>query len=130
MKNRTDYNPVFFRTDNGKEPVKDWIKNSFNKKQREKIQSDIMFIVRHFPNIPKRNMICKLSGYHDIWEARIRLPNKTQVRILFLEYNSTIIFLHGFIKKDQKIPKKELKLASERKQKYLNMENDYEQESS
>lgn len=127
MKNRTDYNPVFFKTQIGKEPVRDWIKRSFKKQQRKDINTDMLFVVKHFPNIPKQRMISKISGYKDIWEIRIRFANKIQVRILFLEHNSNIVFLHGFIKKTQKIPKKELKLVNERKQEYLSRENnDYE----
>ena len=123
MKNRTDYSPIFFKTQNGKEPVREWIKNSFKKQEREEINTDMLFVAKHFPNIPKQRMISKISGYKDIWEIRIRFSNKTQVRILFLERNSNIVFLHGFIKKDQKIPKKELKLVNKRKQEYLSREN-------
>jgi phage-related protein len=127
MGDRINYESVFFKTQNGKEPVRDWIKNNFKKQQREKINAYILFVVKHFPNVPKRDMICKISGYEDIWEIRIRFPNKTQVRILFLEHGSNIVFLHSFIKKDQKTPKKELRLVKERKKEYLSREdNNYE----
>ena len=130
MGNRINYKSTFFKTKNGKEPVRDWIKNSFKKQQREEINTDMLFVVKRFPNVPQQRMICKISGYEDIWEIRIRFANKTQVRILFLEHDSNIVFLHGFIKKDQKIPKKELRLADRRKQEYLSREdNDNEQES-
>lgn len=70
-------------------------------------------------------MIGKISGYENVWEIRIRLPNKTQIRILFLEHGSNIVFLHGFVKKTQKTPKKELRLANRRKQAYLREDNNY-----
>lgn len=130
MGNRINYKSVFFKTQNGKEPVVDWIEG-FRKQQREVIFTDMLFVVEHFPNVPKRGMICKISGYEDIWEIRIRLPNKTQIRILFLEHGSNIVFLHSFTKKTQKTPKKELRLADRRKQEYLSREdNDNEQESA
>lgn len=123
MGNKINYESVFFKTQNGKEPVRDWIENDFRKQEREKIKADMLLVVEYFPNVPKKEMICKMSGYEDIWEIRIRLPNKTQIRILFLEHCLEIVFLHGFIKKTRKTPKKELKLAKERKQNYLNREN-------
>lgn len=67
-------------------------------------------------------MICKISGYEGLWEIRIRLRNKTQVRILFFEHGLDLVILHGFVKKTQKIPKRELKSAKERMQEYLNRE--------
>ena len=103
----------------------DWI-NGFKKQQKETIITDMLFVVEHFPNVPKRAMIGKISGYEDMWEIRIRLPNKTQIRILFLEHGSNIVFLHGFVKKTQKTPKKELRLANRRKQAYLREDNNYE----
>ncbi len=127
MGDKINYESVFFKTQNGKEPVRNWIKNNFKKQQREEINTDMLFVVKHFPNVPKAKMICKISGYEDIWEIRIRFANKTQVRILFLEHKSNIVFLHSFIKKDQKIPKKELRLVKKRKQEYLSREdNNYE----
>jgi phage-related protein len=131
MGNRINYKSVFFKTQNGKEPVRVWV-NGFKKQQREAISTDMLFVVTHFPNVPKKGMICKLSGYEDIWEIRIRLTNKTQIRILFLVHDSNIVFLHGFIKKSKKTPKKELDLANRRKREYLTSGeiNNYEQESA
>lgn len=123
MRDEINYKSAYFKTQNGKEPVRVWIENDFKKQEREKIKADILLVVEYFPNVPKKDMVCKMSGYEDIWEIRIRLSNKRQVRILFLEHCLEIVFLHGFIKKTQKTPKKELRLAKERKQDYLNREN-------
>ena len=124
MGNEINYKSGYFKTQNGKEPVRVWIENDFRKQEREKIKAAMLLVVEYFPNVPKKDMICKMSGYEDIWEIRIRLSNKIQIRILFLERCLEIVFLHGFIKKTQKTPKKELKLAKERRQDYLNREND------
>lgn len=45
----------------------------------------------------------------DLFELRIR--GKTEVRIFYTYHNLSIILLCGFIKKSQKIPKKNLKQA-------------------
>lgn len=48
----------------------------------------------------------------EIYELRV--VGKTQVRILCVFKNEEIIILHAFIKKTQKIPKKELEIAIHR----------------
>jgi len=46
-----------------------------------------------------------------IFELKVALQNKTSRNLYFYEYNQTIIFTNGFIKKTQKIPSKEIKKA-------------------
>jgi len=50
----------------------------------------------------------------DLWELRSDLDNRT-ARILFTFYKNQMVLLHGFIKKSQKTPKKDLDLARQRK---------------
>lgn len=48
----------------------------------------------------------------NIYELRIRGPQ--EVRMFYCYYKNRIFLLHGFVKKDQKIPKKEINLARSR----------------
>jgi phage-related protein len=48
-----------------------------------------------------------------IWEVRIRLDNRI-ARVLFVLEGSTMVLLHGFIKKSQDTPKPDLDLAKDR----------------
>ncbi|MEK7589787.1 MAG: type II toxin-antitoxin system RelE/ParE family toxin [Patescibacteria group bacterium] len=48
----------------------------------------------------------------EIFELRIHGNKK--VRILYAFYNKEAILLHGFVKKTAKIPKKEIKIATNR----------------
>jgi len=41
----------------------------------------------------------------------IRIPGKQEVRIFYSFHKSQIFLLHGFIKKSQKIPHREIKIA-------------------
>lgn len=50
-----------------------------------------------------------------LFEVRTDLPQGI-ARVLFCIYAGEMILLHGFIKKAQKTPKRELNLALERKQ--------------
>ena len=48
-----------------------------------------------------------------LWEVRSRLDNRI-ARVLFVLSGSTMVLLHGFIKKQQETPKADLDLAIER----------------
>lgn len=50
----------------------------------------------------------------DLWEARSNLAHGNISRVFFTVSGSQMILLHGFIKKAQKTPKKEIKLAHHR----------------
>lgn len=50
----------------------------------------------------------------------LRVPGKQEIRILYSFHKSQIFLLHGFIKKSQKIPPKEIKIAT-RKLKMLDI---------
>jgi len=48
-----------------------------------------------------------------LWEVRIQLDSRI-ARILFTSHNGIMVLLHGFIKKSQKTPTKDLKVAKQR----------------
>lgn len=50
----------------------------------------------------------------NIWEVRSSLPSKREARLLFTATENQIVVLHGFIKKSQKTPPGEIKLAQRR----------------
>ena len=56
-------------------------------------------------------LVRRLDG--GIWEIRVKLKNRI-ARILFFLEGSTMVILHGFIKKQQTTPKQDLDLAKER----------------
>lgn len=47
-----------------------------------------------------------------LFELRVR--GMQEVRIIYSFYKSTIVLLHGFIKKSPKIPQKELRMAKQK----------------
>ena len=51
----------------------------------------------------------------DLWEIRTRLRDGRIVRVFFTVRGSQMALLHGFIKKSQKTPSRDLKLAQSRK---------------
>lgn len=49
----------------------------------------------------------------DLWEVRSRLQNRI-ARVLFIVDENVMVFVHGFVKKSQKTPQKDLELAKSR----------------
>ena len=99
---------VFFRLDSGREPVRDWLKG-LDREYRKAIGEDIKTLQFGWPvGMP---LARKLSD--DLWELRSKFPQGI-ARNIFTIHEQKIVLLHGFIKKSQKTPPKELSLAKRR----------------
>ena len=95
-------------TDAGSEPVREWLK-SLPAIERKVIGEDIKTVQLGWPlGMP---LVRNLGD--GIWEVRIKLENRI-VRVLFTLDQSTMVLLHGFIKKQQATPKPDLDLAKDR----------------
>ena len=103
---------VFFRTLNGKEPVREWLLG-LPQEQRKAIGTDIKIVQYSWPlGMP---VVRKMAA--DLWEVRITIFNGI-ARVLFTVDGSLMILLHGFIKKSQKTPENELECAMHRLNQY------------
>jgi phage-related protein len=99
---------VFYRTPVGTEPVLDWLK-SLPADERKEIGRDLMRAQWRWPvGMP----LCRSLG-GGLWEVRSNLPGRIG-RVLFCIKGGNIVALHGFIKKTQKTPAADLKLARKR----------------
>jgi phage-related protein len=100
----------FYRSDSGREPVRDWLL-SLGAEDRKVIGEDIKDVEFSWPiGMP-------LVGFlgRDLWEVRSNLSGARIARILFCIDKGRLVLLHGFIKKTQKTPQKEIELALRRK---------------
>ena len=104
---------VFFKTDAGNEPVRDWLKE-LSKEDCKVIGTDILTVQYAWP--VGKPLVDHLGD--GLWEVRSRLDNRI-ARTLFAMVDQEIVLLHGFIKKQQKTPADELELAKKRKRQYL-----------
>jgi phage-related protein len=103
-------NVYFYATELGQEPVRQLLKQLPHSDKRA-IGEDIktvqfgwplgMPLVRHIGN--------------GVWEVRCKLRNGI-ARVLFVMEGNSMVLIHGFIKKDQKIPKADMDLAKDRAQ--------------
>jgi len=99
----------FWSNANGKEPVRDWLKE-LPEQDRRKIGGDLKTVEYGWPiGMPT----CRLIR-DGIWEVRSNLPSKTIARILFYTTDEYLVLVHGFIKKTQTTPKSDVDLAFER----------------
>ena len=98
----------FFSNSLGSEPVRLWLKG-LSATDRKTIGEDIKTVQLGWPlGMP---LVRPLGG--GLWEVRTRLENR-MARVLFVLSGSTMVLLHGFIKKQQETLKADLDLAIER----------------
>lgn len=98
----------FFRTETGTEPVRVWLK-SLPVAWRKMIGTDVKTVQFGWPlGMP---LVRKLDK--DLWEVRSK-TGEGIARIVFTVVGSVMVLLHGFIKKSQKTPPRELHTARER----------------
>jgi phage-related protein len=100
----------FYRSDAGREPVREWLK-SLDAEDRRIIGEDIKDLEFSWPI----GMPLVRSLGRDIWEVRSRLPQGRIARVLFSVEKDCMVLLHGFMKKTQKTPQQEIDLAIKRK---------------
>jgi phage-related protein len=104
----------FFLTENGNEPVREWLKD-MEKEDRKLIGEDILLVQFRWPlGMP---LVRKMET--NLWEVRSKLQNGNISRVFFTIFKSEMILLHGIIKKSQKTPKKDIELARSRKNQWL-----------
>lgn len=99
---------VFYRTESGREPVREWLR-SLDPDAKKILGEDVKTVQFGWPlGMP---LVRPMGG--GLFEIRSPLRN-TVARILFATREGTMVLLHGFIKKSQKTPQKELELARRR----------------
>jgi phage-related protein len=107
---------AFYRTESGRCPVEDFL-DSHSDKKVEKVLW-VLRIVREFDSVPKQ-YFKKLEGSDDIWEVRVKIGGETFRLLGFFDGAKLIVLTNAFAKKTQKVPRKEIQVAEQRKQDYL-----------
>lgn len=105
---------IFYHTDAGGEPVRDWLKGLLAE-DRKHIGEDIKTVEFGWPvGMP----VCRPLG-GGIYEVRTSLGQNRIARVLFyVDKRGRMVLLHGFIKKTQKTPREDLDLAKSNKAKH------------
>lgn len=102
---------AFFVTETGRRPVREWLME-LSPEDRKTIGEDIATLEFCWPvGMPK---CAPMKGIKGLYEVRSSISSGRIARVFFVLIGSRMILLHGFIKKTQKTPDKELKLATAR----------------
>ena len=106
---------LFFRTEAGGEPVRDWLKGLPSPEDRKRIGENIKTVEFGWPiGMP----VSRPMG-HGIYEVRTNLAQNRIARVLFyIDKKGRMALLHGFIKKTQKTPDGDLELAKSNQAKH------------
>lgn len=106
---------VFYRTDAGNEPVRDWL-IGLAAGNRRAVGLDLMRVQYAWPvGMPLVRPLGK-----GLFEVRTDLPDRTIARVLFCFHDGELYALHGFIKKAQRMPASDLKLGRQRQKEVEN----------
>jgi phage-related protein len=101
---------IFFRTDAGGEPVREWLK-ALPKVERQAVGKDLLRAQWRWPaGMP----LCRPLG-NGLWEIRTDLPTNRTARVLLCLHEEHLVALHGFIKKTRTMPDEDLALAQKRR---------------
>ena len=109
-------NIQFYRSDNGKCPVEEFL-DSLNSKQAQKI-TWVLQLVEEI-NVVPQTYLKKLTNTDGIWEVRAQVGGDIFRLLGFFDGDNLVVLNHGFQKKTQKTPAKEIKVAENRKKDYL-----------
>ena len=100
--------------------MREWL-NDLAEQDRKAIGNDIKTVQFGWPlGMP---LVRKLVP--GLWEVRAAITNGI-ARILFTVVGTTMVLLHGFVKKSQKIPATDLTLAQQRLRHILAEDDDHE----
>lgn len=96
----------FYKTENGREPVREWLKE-MSLQDKKSIGEDISAVEYLWPiGYPQ---VSKIDA--NMWELRSKISDKRISRIFFTIIFDKMILLHGIVKKSQKTPKQDLEFA-------------------
>jgi phage-related protein len=101
---------VFYKTEAGNEPVRDWLKEGVPAEARRTIGTDIKTVQATWPI--DKPLVDSLG--HGLREVR-STHDKVDYRVIFVLDESTMVLLHGFVKTTKKTRKADIDIALERK---------------
>ena len=107
---------VFYRTESGGCPIEEFL-DGLTSQQALKV-AWVLQLIEELDVVPVQ-YFKKLVHTDDIWEVRVPSGGNIFRLLGFLEGGHVVVLTHGFQKKTQKTPKKEIKLAENRKKDYL-----------
>jgi phage-related protein len=106
----------FYTSEDGKCPIAEFL-DSLSGKQMQKV-SWVLQLIEELDVIPS-TYLKKLTNTDGIWEVRILVSGNIFRLLGFFDGDNLVVLNHGFQKKTQKTPAKEIKIAEKRRKDYL-----------
>ncbi|KKQ98198.1 MAG: Toxin-antitoxin system, toxin component, RelE family [Candidatus Woesebacteria bacterium GW2011_GWB1_39_12] len=107
----------FYKTTSGREVIAEFI-DRLDEITKSRVRNGIRILEKHGLELLKNRSVKKITTRPDIFELRI--VGKKQIRILFTIYDAnTYLLIHIFVKKTQKTPIEDIKLAQKRAKEYI-----------
>ena len=113
---------ILYETLDGNCSVADFLKGLPTKHHAKALRN--LELLEEFGQHLQGGFITHIRG--NIWELRISFAGDISRILYFIPDGKTIILLHGFIKKKQKTPNKEIEIALKRMKEYLGRSNSHE----
>ena len=106
----------FYKDRKGWCPVAEFL-DSLSAKETQKIVW-VLKLVEDLEIVPK-TYLKKLVNTEDIWEVRAQAGGNIFRLLGFFDGDNLVVLNHGFQKKSQKTPTREIKIAEQRRRDYL-----------
>ena len=110
----------FYRKQDDTCPVEAFL-DSLSSKQAQKV-AWVLMLIEELHRVPVA-YFKQLENTQGIWEVRVQSSNNIFRLLGFFENDDLVILTHGFQKKSQKTPKREIALAQARRSDYLRRMN-------
>jgi len=102
------WNIIFYEKEDGTIPVQEFL-DTLPAKHHAKAFRDID-ILEKYGTMLTGPYVKHIQG--KLWELRIRLASDVSRIFYFVPFGSDIVLLHGFVKKTQKTPSREIETAN------------------
>lgn len=106
----------FYETRAGKAPVEKFLR-ALTAKELSRVLAAFKYVEQN-DTVPS-SIFCKMVNTDGLWEIRVKADRKIFRFLCFFDGSHLIIAAHGFQKKTQKTPRKEIGTAESRKKEYL-----------
>ncbi|MCL2761192.1 MAG: type II toxin-antitoxin system RelE/ParE family toxin [Desulfuromonadales bacterium] len=97
----------------------------FYLEQSEKVQEKVEYIfkiIRNVQNVPKK-FLDHVTGTDGLYEIRVEFESNIYRIFCCFDKGNLVVLFHGFQKKTQKTPKKEIDLALKLKDEYFTLKD-------
>ncbi len=102
---------VFYKSISGSSPVEQWLEE-----QNVRIASKILRQIEHLEKFWGKTLLPFVKILREgLYELTVKADGQHPRIIFFCDQDDKLIYLHGFMKKQKKTPRKEIDIASKRK---------------